>query len=414
MSQFLSLSIGLLLSLFCQVTCAEPELSAKVVYQLLSMRIDNVVRENNNLKSELKETKADVGRLENKIESMEVNISLMASKAARIEDENSKTLLSEKIHALEQLSASRLQKKFKTEAIVLRKMLVSEKSQMKDKLMAFEQKFKSFQSELVDDITIVNTTVDSLENSISEQNIAAITMLVAVENKLQSQLNETDLLMQEMNKDLENRLIESDARMKDRNMKLAENINEVDQRLIAAKSNLQSTYNGLNNRLNSAESQLQSVSSMQDRQEDTFSNQISTLSSRISVEEARKVAFSARLTKKQSYYVKNERIVFDEVFYNHGGGYSSSTGIFTAPKSGTYLFTYNIQSSVLGDAHVVLKVNWLTRTSVVVDKGADNNSGNSGIGYVRKGEKVWLATASSDSVFFISPYRTTFNGILID
>ncbi|XP_060559962.1 myosin heavy chain, fast skeletal muscle-like [Ruditapes philippinarum] len=341
---------------------------------------------------------------------MEENISLMASKAASYEEENSKALLNEKIQSLEKLSASRLQKKFKTEAIILRKMLVSEKSHMKEKLMAFEQKFKSFQSELVNNINVVNTTVDSLENSIFEQNL----MLVAVMNKLQSQLNETDLLMQKMNIDLENKLIESDARIKDGNMELAENINEVDQRLIAAKSNLQSTYNGLNKRLNSAESQLRSVLSKQDRQEDTFSNQISTLSSRIPVEEARKVAFSAILTKKQSYYVKNERIVFDHVIYSHGGGYSASTGIFTAPKSGTYLFTYNIQSSVLGDAHVVLKVNWFTTTSVVVDKGADNNSGNSGIGYVRKGEKVWLATASSDSVFFISPYRTTVNGILID
>jgi hypothetical protein len=206
MSKFLSLSIGLLLSILSQVTCAESELSAKIVYQLLSMRIDNVVRENNNLKSELQETKAVVGRLENKVESMEVNISLMARKAARYEEENSKTLLNEKMQSFEKLFASRLQKKFKTEAIVSRKMLTNGKSHMKETIREIEQKFKSFKSELIDNLSAMNTTVDSLENSISKQNITTITMLVAVEDKLKSQLNETDMLIQDMNEDFGSKL----------------------------------------------------------------------------------------------------------------------------------------------------------------------------------------------------------------
>ncbi|XP_060593948.1 nucleoprotein TPR-like [Ruditapes philippinarum] len=293
-------------------------LCAKVVYELLSLRIDNVVRENNNLKSELKETKAVVYRLENKIERMEANVSFTASRVTSYEEENSTTLLNEKIQAFEDLSATRLQKQFKTEAILLRKMLVNEKSHMKDKLMTFEQKFNSFQSDLVNNLnemnTSIETTVDNLEKTISEHNITTITRLVAIEDKLQSQLNETDLLVQEMNEDFENKLTESDKRIKEGNIKLAENITEVDQRLTSAKSNfqstfsglnnrvytaesvsssLQSTYSGLNSRLNSAESKLRSVSSQQDRQDNTFSGQISALSSRISVEEGRKVAFSA-------------------------------------------------------------------------------------------------------------------------
>ncbi|XP_060593917.1 nucleoprotein TPR-like [Ruditapes philippinarum] len=312
MSKFLSLSIGLLFSWICQVRCAESELSAKVVYELLSLRIDNVVRENNNLKSELKETKAVVYKLENKIERMEANISFTASRVTSYEEENSTTLLNEKIQAFEDLSATRLQKQFKTEAILLRKMLVNEKSHMKDKLMAFEQKFNSFQSDLVNNLnemnTSIETTVDNLEKTIYEHNITTITRLVSIEDKLQSQLNETDLLIQEMNEDFQHKLTESDARIEEGNIKLSENINEVDQRLTAAKTNLQSTYSGLNNRLysaesvssslqstysglnsrlNSAESKLRSVSSLQDRQENTFSGQISALSRRISEEEGK-------------------------------------------------------------------------------------------------------------------------------
>ncbi|XP_060559960.1 uncharacterized protein LOC132720003 isoform X1 [Ruditapes philippinarum] len=430
MSKFLSLSIGLLLSLFCQVTCVEPELSAKIVYQLLSMRIDNVVRENNNLKSELKETKAVVDRLENKIESMEVNISLMASKAARYEEENSKPLLNEKMQAFEKLFASRLQKKFKTEAIVSRKMLTNGKSHMKETIREIEQKFKSFKSELIDNLSAMNTTVDSLENSISKQNITTITMLVAVEDKLKSQLNETNMLIQDMNEDFgsklrsvsskQDRLMDTfsdqisalSQRTSEQNI-TAMSMLEAVRRLSQAESNLQSTYSGLNNRLNSAEGELRlTVSSKQDKQEDKFSGQISALSGRISVEEERKVAFSARMSEADSYYVKKERLVFNDVIYSYGGGYSSSSGIFTAPKSGTYLFSYNIQSTYSGMAHVVLMINGKTRTEVIASGSA--NGGNLGIDYVYKGQMVWVQTLHFESRYYIEHYRTTFNGILID
>ncbi|XP_060559961.1 uncharacterized protein LOC132720003 isoform X2 [Ruditapes philippinarum] len=427
MSKFLSLSIGLLLSLFCQVTCVEPELSAKIVYQLLSMRIDNVVRENNNLKSELKETKAVVDRLENKIESMEVNISLMASKAARYEEENSKPLLNEKMQAFEKLFASRLQKKFKTEAIVSRKMLTNGKSHMKETIREIEQKFKSFKSELIDNLSAMNTTVDSLENSISKQNITTITMLVAVEDKLKSQLNETNMLIQDMNEDFGSKL-RSVSSKQDRLMDtFSDQISALSQRtseqnitaitmLVAVEDKLKSQLDETDLLIEDTnvffESKLRSVSSKQDKQEDKFSGQISALSGRISVEEERKVAFSARMSEADSYYVKKERLVFNDVIYSYGGGYSSSSGIFTAPKSGTYLFSYNIQSTYSGMAHVVLMINGKTRTEVIASGSA--NGGNLGIDYVYKGQMVWVQTLHFESRYYIEHYRTTFNGILID
>jgi hypothetical protein len=106
--------------------------------------------------------------------------------------------------------------------------------------------------------------------------------------------------------------------------------------------------------------------------------------------------------------------VFDTVLYSYGGGYSSSTGIFTAPKSGTYLFTYNIESTSSGVAHVLLMIDGSGTTRALVEKGRYHNGGNSGIGYVWKGEKVWLQTARLQDKYYIGLYRTTFNGILID
>ncbi|XP_060593983.1 complement C1q-like protein 4 [Ruditapes philippinarum] len=128
----------------------------------------------------------------------------------------------------------------------------------------------------------------------------------------------------------------------------------------------------------------------------------------------RKVAFSARMSKADSYYVKDERLKFNDVKYSYGGGYSFSTGIFTAPKSGTYLFTYNIESSSKGKAHVCLMIDGSMKTQALVGKGPDNNGGNSAIAYIRKGGKVWIETADLQDKYYIWPYRTTFNGILID
>ncbi|KAK7110095.1 cerebellin-3-like [Littorina saxatilis] len=39
----------------------------------------------------------------------------------------------------------------------------------------------------------------------------------------------------------------------------------------------------------------------------------------------------------------NQPVVFDVVQYNAGGGYDKNSGIFTAPKAGTYVFTLSLQ-----------------------------------------------------------------------
>ena len=58
--------------------------------------------------------------------------------------------------------------------------------------------------------------------------------------------------------------------------------------------------------------------------------------------------FTDSLTKKASFYARNLKrtgssskpltLVFPDVDFNIGGGYSSSTGIFTAPFPGVYSF----------------------------------------------------------------------------
>ncbi|XP_052813619.1 hemicentin-1-like isoform X2 [Mya arenaria] len=54
-----------------------------------------------------------------------------------------------------------------------------------------------------------------------------------------------------------------------------------------------------------------------------------------------RIAFSALLSTSQTRS-SGQTIVFDRITVNHGNGYSSSTGQFTAPQAGTYQFGFSI------------------------------------------------------------------------
>lgn len=131
-------------------------------------------------------------------------------------------------------------------------------------------------------------------------------------------------------------------------------------------------------------------------------------------QEQRAVGFTARLMAKKNSYAKSERIVFDTVYYNYGSGYSSSTGIFTAPKSGTYLFSFNVEAKGSGSVHAILMVNSHLRASAIVKSGPDMTGGNSAVVYVSTGARVWVETSDLQTSYYLWPYRSQFTGVLID
>ncbi|XP_060063272.1 C1q-related factor-like [Ylistrum balloti] len=55
------------------------------------------------------------------------------------------------------------------------------------------------------------------------------------------------------------------------------------------------------------------------------------------------IAFSAGLTNGTELHVTTN-MTYDRVFVNSGNGYNNSTGVFTAPLGGTYVFMYHALS----------------------------------------------------------------------
>ncbi|XP_048768401.2 multimerin-1-like [Ostrea edulis] len=68
------------------------------------------------------------------------------------------------------------------------------------------------------------------------------------------------------------------------------------------------------------------------------------------------VAFNAKASSTHSISGQT-RATFNSVDLNIGGGYNAAKGIFTAPKSGIYVFEWTIMTYASKTAYTALKVN---------------------------------------------------------
>ncbi|KAH3747143.1 hypothetical protein DPMN_181564 [Dreissena polymorpha] len=96
------------------------------------------------------------------------------------------------------------------------------------------------------------------------------------------------------------------------------------------------------------------------------------------------ILFKARRVKNETPS-SGEIIVFEDVLYNHGSGYNSSSGVFTAPVGGTFLFTARLLSQSSGSVFFEINVN-----------GSMNSNG------ALYGHQGW-SYASADSVVRLLP-----------
>lgn len=129
----------------------------------------------------------------------------------------------------------------------------------------------------------------------------------------------------------------------------------------------------------------------------------------------RKVAFYAQMTTPDSYYIQNETVNdFNLVVINEGKCFDNSTGIFTAPRSGTYWFSLII--SVPSDEllKVNIKHNDVYAGHAIVSK-TDTIGTATALKYLLKGDRVWAQTSEhGPSRMHIRSHYTFFNGFLID
>nr|KAG5709826.1 hypothetical protein BaRGS_032650 [Batillaria attramentaria] len=112
----------------------------------------------------------------------------------------------------------------------------------------------------------------------------------------------------------------------------------------------------------------------------------------------------------------SEHVVYDRIFSNIGSAYSSTTGVFTCPQSGLYVF--QIHSLARSGSNLYLKLYHNYQYVLSVWGHTDNDfaaAGNSCILQLTKGDEVYVAAGQDDVQLYGDPTEVyaTFSGYLV-
>ncbi|BFZ00276.1 hypothetical protein BsWGS_03315 [Bradybaena similaris] len=128
----------------------------------------------------------------------------------------------------------------------------------------------------------------------------------------------------------------------------------------------------------------------------------------------RAVAFSASFGRSQ-YFLTDQLAPFTRVYTNLGNAYDNNTGVFTAPKTGVYVFSLFAHAQ-FDKAFCFRIFHNDVRTVSVCGRSAGSHaaSANSVVLQVKSGDKIY-AKAMHDSYIYENEQNSysTFNGYLI-
>ncbi|TMS17971.1 inner ear-specific collagen isoform X1 [Larimichthys crocea] len=122
-------------------------------------------------------------------------------------------------------------------------------------------------------------------------------------------------------------------------------------------------------------------------------------------------AFSAGLM--YSYPMPNKPVAFSHVYYNIQGSYDPSSGIYTAPVNGTYVFSYHVTVH-----ERVLKIGLFHNFWPVVkntDPSLHGSTSQSIIIHLSRGDRMWIQVKDtfSNGMYTSSESSSTFSGYLL-
>lgn len=130
------------------------------------------------------------------------------------------------------------------------------------------------------------------------------------------------------------------------------------------------------------------------------------------------IAFSAFMATSLSSPGNLRTLIFDAIFTNEGNGYNHHMGVFIAPRTGLYVFTWTIRANGGSYFNTQLLVNGLIYGSMYTrDNYYSNSNSATAVVHVTAGNSVYIRTGpSGNSGIIISNYDgySTFSGWTID
>ncbi|XP_062588928.1 uncharacterized protein LOC134250580 [Saccostrea cucullata] len=128
-----------------------------------------------------------------------------------------------------------------------------------------------------------------------------------------------------------------------------------------------------------------------------------------------KVAFTAGVTSTSTTW-NSGTLVFDLIVYNIGGGYDSSTGVFTSPVDGHFVFFINVQAPGSNTIYTYIVLNGSAKVTTMAYGSSDNYDSGPNLVVLRlqKGDRVWVKHFGGTGYYTQSDAPlTTFSGFLI-
>ena len=127
------------------------------------------------------------------------------------------------------------------------------------------------------------------------------------------------------------------------------------------------------------------------------------------------VSFTAYLSATYTAIQDNRPVVFDNVISNVGQAFDTSTGRFTCPRHGLYLFIINVYVIANDQAYVVLVKNEdeVARATTTGDDTFDHGA-NSVTLECNQGDEVWIKGTEPGNLYsHARARRSTFTGVAL-
>jgi hypothetical protein len=126
-----------------------------------------------------------------------------------------------------------------------------------------------------------------------------------------------------------------------------------------------------------------------------------------------KVAFTAGVTSPSTTW-SSGTLVFPKVIHNIGGGYNPSTGVFTAPTEGHYVFFVTVVEYDKQDSAVDIVLNGASKVRTLgSDRAPFQTGANMVVLRLQQGDTVWIKRSFGKGYWTHSVPMTTFSGFLL-
>ncbi|XP_048781202.2 uncharacterized protein LOC125683784 [Ostrea edulis] len=125
------------------------------------------------------------------------------------------------------------------------------------------------------------------------------------------------------------------------------------------------------------------------------------------------VGFTVGVTSSSSSW-SGSTLVFPHVVYNGGNGYNPSTGIFTSPTDGTYVFFVNANVYDSNYLYLDIVLNGNSKVRSMSHNSANYMTGtNMAVLLLNKGDRVWVRRHGGTGYYSHSVPITAFTGFLL-